>query len=220
MSRNKKNNNNSEDSIKIALIGNEYVGKTSIVRRYVHHGYDTGYIRTIGGDLWHKKVVISNGIVNLNILDTGGEKQQRDLITNLFRNTDGVMLVYDINNVSSFESVDSWIELLVQHAEKEPVIVLVGNKSDLRKDNMNQETGESVRLFSNQVSLIDLKSKARKHGIKYCEVSAKTGRNIEEPFITLLQEVYLKQDEAVVEYGGSLVHSLTGPEGHCCCAIS
>ena len=104
---------------KIVIIGDSGVGKSSIINQYVNNFFSESYISTIGVDFMIKDIPITevfntidlkNKKIRLQIWDTAGQERFRTITTSYYRNVDGIILVYDITNISSFNDIKGWID--------------------------------------------------------------------------------------------------------------
>ena len=162
----------SEINIKILLIGDSSVGKTSILLRYVDDEFSEGYVSTIGIEYKIKTITINNKKVIMRIWDTSGQERYRSITQNFYRNANGILFIFDIANKESFDSIKNW---LIDSEDSDIKIskILVGNKIDLEDERIiNKETAENF---------------ANKKEIKYFETSAKEGKNIDLIFRELAE---------------------------------
>lgn len=170
--------------IKIITLGEGGVGKTSMINRFTENKFSLNYLCTIGLDYKKKKFKLDpSTTVNLKIFDTAGQERFRTISVNYVRNTDGVVLVYSITDQESFNSVEKWMETILNYKEGMPII-LVGNKSDLKLDRKIDEK------FG--------KEKAEKFGINFYEASCLNGENVKECFNDLVgQIVKIKKEKGL-----------------------
>lgn len=154
--------------LKYIIVGDSGVGKTSIALRYTDNVF-LDRKPTIGVDFFNKYT----GNVKINIWDTAGACRFKSIISSFYRLAVGAIIVYDVSNRESFESIPQWIEEIKEHAN--PQIMIVGNKSDKER----------------QVTLEEAKNFAYKNKVLYYEVSAKNGTNIKESF-ELLNSITFK----------------------------
>ena len=162
----------SEISIKIGLLGNSSVGKTSLIRRFIENKFEDNYMSTVGVDYFDKIITINNKEIKLAIQDTSGEERFRSLARSYYKNVDGVMFVFDVTNSESFnEGIKYWLTEC-DNQIKEYKKILVGNKIDLCEE-MKIISKESIEKF------------AESKNMKYFEASAKEGTNVEKIFIEL-----------------------------------
>eukprot|EP00178_Gracilaria_changii_P001543 TRINITY_DN1209_c2_g1_i1.p3 TRINITY_DN1209_c2_g1~~TRINITY_DN1209_c2_g1_i1.p3 ORF type:complete len:208 (+),score=47.24 TRINITY_DN1209_c2_g1_i1:416-1039(+) len=121
--------------LKIVILGESGVGKTSLMERYVEHRFSQQYKATIGADFFPKDVIIDDKAVNLQIWDTAGQERYQSLGSAFYRGADACVLVYDMTDARSFEALDSWKdEFLVSAAPRDPdsfPFVVMGNKVDV-----------------------------------------------------------------------------------------
>eukprot|EP00771_Trimastix_marina_P001119 gnl/Trimastix_PCT/2161.p1 GENE.gnl/Trimastix_PCT/2161~~gnl/Trimastix_PCT/2161.p1 ORF type:complete len:210 (-),score=8.35 gnl/Trimastix_PCT/2161:189-818(-) len=121
--------------LKIILLGDQGVGKTSLINQYVKHNFTQRYKATIGADFLSKEVTIDDCLVTMQIWDTAGCERFQSLGSSFFRGADVCMLVYDITIEKSFENLEQWREeFLLQADPKDPdhfPFVVLGNKVDL-----------------------------------------------------------------------------------------
>ena len=130
-----KDSNNNSDIIeggeKIVVIGDASVGKSSMILRYINNTYSENVKPTIGCDHYEKEVPVGNNKVKLSIWDTAGQERFRGLSSSYYKKARCVVIVYDITRKFSFEKIDFWREEIVNFAENDIIVVLVGTKVDL-----------------------------------------------------------------------------------------
>ncbi|KAM6410169.1 ras-related protein Rab-10-like isoform 2-T2 [Pluvialis apricaria] len=170
--------------VKIVMAGETCVGKTSIVRRYTEPGSPpagaptSSYLATIGIDFKVKPVTFNDTRVKLQIWDTAGQERFHTLSTSYFRGAQGFVLVYDITNLDSFQSITSWMKDIHEKAGDEVDVILLGNKCDKESERVvPKQRGEKL---------------AWEHGIPFFETSAKDNVNIEDAFSILTKEILEK----------------------------
>lgn len=155
--------------IKIVMLGSAFVGKTSIVSRYVNGTFKEITENTLGAAFVNNRIMINNEIVNLEIWDTAGSERFRSIVKMYYRNGDIMFIVYDASNKKSFEECKHWVNV-VQDALYDPYIVIICNKIDICSDDFG---GEEY---------------AKSNNFKFKKVSAKTGKNIENLFLDICRE--------------------------------
>ena len=166
--------------IKIVLLGDQAVGKSSLVNRFCSGKFDDKYKTTIGGAYLQKEVTLKNGdILKLHIWDTGGQEKFRSMANLYYKDAVAAILVYDITNSESFESLSFWVKELKENVDNENFVISVaGNKNDL--------PSEEKKISYNQA-----KNYMKENGITiFYETSAKTGNGVKDLFVGLAQEVY------------------------------
>lgn len=155
---------------KFVFLGDQSVGKTSIITRYCNDKYDPDSDPTIGVDFIMKTLHIDGESIRLQLWDTAGQERFRVLIPSYIKDSSVAIIVFDITNRQSFENVNKWVKDVRDERGDDAIIALVGNKTDLDEDGMRQvKTEEGVEL-------------ARELDVMYVEVSAKTGDNISTIF--------------------------------------
>ena len=154
--------------LKIILLGDSGVGKTSISGRYIDSSFKDAYQATLQVE---KRVKIINEddktSLRLNIWDTAGQEKFRSITRQFYRDCHGAFIVFDLSKKSSFNEVKSWINELKTHGNDDTVIIILGNKSDLTTER--------------EISEEDIKNEIE-NKYEYFEVSAKTGNNISLAF--------------------------------------
>ncbi len=117
------------------LAKNDSVGKTSLMQRYVKSNFSNQYKATIGAEFLSKEIVVDDKVVTMQIWDTAGQEKYQSVQGVFYRGSDGCVLVYDITNIESFQSLKKWKEEFLNAANvPDPdtfPFVLVGNKSDM-----------------------------------------------------------------------------------------
>ncbi|XP_027606070.1 ras-related protein Rab-10-like isoform X1 [Pipra filicauda] len=194
--------------VKIVMAGESCVGKTSIVRRYTEPDSPpagtpaTSYLATIGIDFKVKLVMINDTRVKLQIWDTAGQERFHTLSTSYFRGAQGFVLVYDITNLKSFQSITMWMQDIYEKAGDEVDVILLGNKCDKESERVvPKQKGEKI---------------AWEYGIPFFETSAKDNVNIEHAFSLLTKEILEKK--SCVLYDLDVV-TLNESKKRTCCAF-
>ena len=161
--------------IKVALLGNSGVGKSSIILRYSTDRFEIDSLTTKGAEYSQTKVEINGKSYKLDIWDTAGQEQYRSLGKHFYINAYIVILVYDISKKDSFEDLKNiWYNDLIRYGEKCTVIAIVGNKIDLyEQEEVNENEG---RAFAKEKNAL------------FMQVSAKTGDNINNLFKALISK--------------------------------
>ena len=126
-------NDNNEINLKILILGDSSVGKTSLLLKYADGYFPTIYVATIGVEYKIKQININGLDINLQIWDTAGQERFRSITRNFMKGADGIMYVYDITQKSSFDNIKNWIRDSEESTEGFQKII-VGNKCDLELD--------------------------------------------------------------------------------------
>jgi small GTP-binding protein len=155
-------------TMKLILLGEANVGKSSIMNQMVNKNFDLMYTTTIGVDFYIKNIIYDNLHYKLQIWDTAGQEKFANLINNYYRTASCAVVVFDITNYNSFKKVDKCIDAFNCHTDSERPIILVGNKVDLHR----------IR----DVSVEEAMKKADEYNSVYLECSAKRDNNIQNIF--------------------------------------
>ena len=153
---------------KLVFLGDIYVGKTSIINRFMYESYDSNYQATIGIDFLSKTLYLDDRTVRLQLWDTAGQERFRSLIPNYIRDSSVAVIVFDLTNKASFTNCDKWVEDVKNERGNDAVVVIVGNKID--------KTEERA------VTAEEAQEKAKNFDAFYIETSAKTGDNVKTLF--------------------------------------
>ena len=168
--------NSNSNVFKILTIGDGGVGKTSILRRYVENKFIKHHLSTIGIDFLSKTVTIKDKEIKLKIWDTAGQERYRNITSHIYKDADGIILVFDVTSEDSFNQITDWMEQIKNNVSKEEInLILIGNKCDLEERMVEKERGEEM---------------AEKLKIKYYETSALTGQGINEAFEGLAKQIF------------------------------
>jgi small GTP-binding protein len=167
---------------KVILLGDIAVGKTSILSRFVEDKFTAEYKCNVGVEFKVKSLFLDEITgADLQIWDTCGEERFRTITRQYYRDTYGVILIFDLTNRNSFEKLSSWLEDINEFGPKEITIILIGNKSDL--------DDERKVLFNEAYNF------ANKNNLQYIEVSAKTGNNVGLLFENLTKAMVRREKE-------------------------
>lgn len=154
--------------IKVSILGNANVGKTSLVRQYCEGKFEVSRVSTLGADFQTKTVALPRGTVKLSIWDMGGQKHFEPVRRVFYSGTMAAALVYDVTDRDSLLSLAEWHNELLAETETNNFIV-IGNKIDLDRAVPNG----AGRNFAERI------------GAKYGETSARDGQGVEEMFVEL-----------------------------------
>ena len=164
-------------SFKAIIIGDAFVGKSSLINQAIKRQFKTTYAPTLGFDYFVFHIRIKNKIIKLQIWDTCGQEIYKSLVTNFYRNSSVAFMVYAINDRNSFEHIDNWLKEIKYNSSPDTKIFLIGNKCDLI--NERKVTYEEGLNYSNNYEF---------NG--FYEVSAKTGEKTEEIMIKAAKALY------------------------------
>jgi small GTP-binding protein len=166
-----------DEKCQLLIIGDSFVGKTSILDRYANNRFNSNYLATIGLENFTKDEVINGKTVRIKIWDTAGQEKFQSLTKGFFRNAQGIMVVYDVTNSETYQNIKYWTQSIKTHLGSETdniAVIIIGNKIDSQVREVNKEEAE---LYSSEL------------GYRYFETSAKTGQNINSTIEYLVNEV-------------------------------
>jgi len=161
---------------KVVLIGDSGVGKSNLLSRFTRNQFNLESKSTIGVEFATRSIKVDNKTIKAQIWDTAGQERYRAITSAYYRGAVGALLVYDISKAVTYENVERWLNELRDHADSNIVIMLVGNKSDLR--HLRAVTTEQAAAL------------AEKHGLSFIETSALDSTNVELAFQRILTEIY------------------------------
>jgi small GTP-binding protein len=154
------------------LLGDPGVGKTSILNRFANQEFSAQYKATIGSDFMSRQLEVDGRTITLQIWDTAGQERFQSLGWQFFRGSDCCILVYDVTNPSSFQSVQKWQKDFLSQMEltnpSDFAFLLLANKTDLPSKVVQTSAGREYAEMNG--------------GMLFCESSAKTGDNVESAF--------------------------------------
>ncbi|KAI8368509.1 ras-related protein rab-like protein-6A [Blakeslea trispora] len=160
---------------KLVFLGEQSVGKTSLITRFMYDTFDNTYQATIGIDFLSKTMYLEDKTVRLQLWDTAGQERFRSLIPSYIRDSSVAVIVYDISNRQSFINTSKWIDDVRAERGEEVIIVLVGNKSDLND--------------KREVTVEDAEKRSKELNVMYIETSAKAGHNVKNLFKKIAQSL-------------------------------
>lgn len=161
---------------KVVLIGDSGVGKSNLLSRFTRNEFNLESKSTIGVEFATKSIQTEGKTIKAQIWDTAGQERYRAITSAYYRGAVGALLVYDISKHSTFENVERWLKELRDHAEANIVVMLVGNKSDLRHLRA-VETDEAMAF-------------AEQHNLAFIETSALDASGVDTAFQRILTEIY------------------------------
>ena len=164
-----------ERRINLMILGNSKVGKTCFILRYTDNIFQEVYLSTIGIDFKTKTEKVNNKQYKIYLYDTTGQEKYKSIALNIIKNAQGIILMYDITDRESFESIPEWIKSIKDAKGSNFPMILLGNKLDK----------EDVRVIKEKEG----KELADEYKIKFFETSNKTGINIQEAGMALVNEI-------------------------------
>ncbi|CAL5978584.1 Rab1a [Hexamita inflata] len=192
---------------KVLIIGDSNVGKSSLLVRFADNSFYTEYISTIGVDYRIKTLKVphegSTVSVKLQCWDTAGQEKFDNIVQSYYRGSHGIMLVFDVTNRESFDSLQKWLTKAETCAGNEVVKLLIGAKTDLE---------------GRQVSADEAKNYASSVGLKYVETSAKESLNVTESFEQLAKDMLSKTGpgQQRINAGPNIIKPVEKKSKGCC----
>ena len=175
--------NENEERINIMTLGNSEVGKTCFILKYTENFFQELYLTTVGIDFKIKNETINNKQYKLFLYDTTGQEKYKSIALNIIKNAQGIILMYDITNKNSFESIPEWIRSIKDAKGDNFPMILLGNKLDK----------EDIRIVSEK----DGKDLAKEYNMEFFETSNKDGTNIQEAGRALVNEILKSQENDI-----------------------
>ncbi|KAI4333614.1 hypothetical protein L6164_018398 [Bauhinia variegata] len=172
---------------KVVLIGDSGVGKSNLLSRFTRDEFNLESKSTIGVEFATRSIKVDDKIIKAQIWDTAGQERYRAITSAYYRGAVGALLVYDVTRHVTFENIERWLKELRDHTDSNIVIMLVGNKADLRH----------LRAVSTE----DAKSFAEKEKTFFMETSALESINVENAFTEVLTEIYHVVSRKALEVG-------------------
>lgn len=164
-------------SIKIIILGDSFVGKTSLAKGALRKKFDLSYNATVGFEYISLLIRIDNSIIRVHLWDTCGQEAYRSLIRSFYRNASLAILVYSIDNIESFNNLSLWLKEVKSYSNPDVKIFVIGNKNDLEeKRQVTKEMGNRFK-FENDCCLFE-------------ETSAMKGENVSDTFIKAVSCAY------------------------------
>jgi Ras-related protein Rab-11A len=163
---------------KIVLIGDSGVGKSNLLYRFTKNEFNLESKTTIGVEFSQKNVSIDSKNIRAQIWDTAGQERYRAITSAYYRGALGALLVYDVCKVETFESLGRWLKELKDHTDAQTIIMLVGNKADLK--HLRAVRTEDAAAF------------AHRNRLAFIETSALENNNVSAAFERTLEEIYVK----------------------------
>eukprot|EP00696_Hemimastix_kukwesjijk_P014351 gnl/Hemi2/28338_TR9362_c0_g1_i1.p2 gnl/Hemi2/28338_TR9362_c0_g1~~gnl/Hemi2/28338_TR9362_c0_g1_i1.p2 ORF type:complete len:212 (-),score=76.63 gnl/Hemi2/28338_TR9362_c0_g1_i1:127-762(-) len=185
--------------LKVIILGDSNVGKTSLMHQYVHQKFSQQYKATIGADFLTKEIVVDDRLVTMQIWDTAGQERFQSLGVAFYRGADCCVLCFDVTNGKSFDSLTTWKDEFTAQASPPDAasfpFVVLGNKID-KPDRV----------------ITDRRAQNWCSGIPYFETSAKQNVNVEQAFMTVARNALEREQKMASRgVGGVVVPPITAP---------
>lgn len=172
---------------KVVLIGDAGVGKSNLLSRFTRNEFNLESKSTIGVEFATRSIQTDGKTIKAQIWDTAGQERYRAITSAYYRGAVGALLVYDISKSPTFQNVERWLKELKDHAESNIVIMLVGNKCDLK--HLRQVTTDEGSSFAIQ------------NGVSFIETSALDATNVDSAFRSILSEIYKQGSKKALDKG-------------------
>jgi small GTP-binding protein domain len=192
--------------VKVVLLGDSGVGKSSIVLRFVADNFKADAEATIGASYMGKILQFNEKMIKFNIWDTAGQERYHSLAKMYYRDANAAIMVYDITKKGSFEGLKRWHKELTEFGPKDIAILIAGNKEDLVEEEATSP--EEAQAF------------ARSIGALYKKTSAKTNYGVEQIFRDLASKIFPDIETVVPARKGTVTVNKTpnpGSSGKKCC---
>ena len=179
-----------------------------ILYRYNEDAFTSHHLTTIGIDFITKDIKLPNNtVVTAKIWDTAGQERFRTITHTFYKQAEGVLLVFDVTDRTTYENLHTWVNSIHEHADEKIIKYLIANKIDLTDERkVTKEEGQKM---------------ATQYSMKYFETSAKTNVNVTESVESLAKEIY--ENVAVKDSGAKTIESGSSAkkpkEAGGCCSI-
>lgn len=173
---------------KVVIIGDSGVGKSNLLSRFTRNEFHLDSKSTIGVEFATRSIQHDNKIIKAQIWDTAGQERYRAITSAYYRGAVGALLVYDISKRLTFDNVERWLKELRTHADPSIVVMLVGNKCDLK--HLQAVLTEDAKAF------------AEREKLAFIETSALDATNVDVAFESILVDIYNIVTRKNLEGGG------------------
>ncbi|KAK4438752.1 Ras-related protein RABA1f [Sesamum alatum] len=172
---------------KVVLIGDSGVGKSNLLSRFTRNEFTLESKSTIGVEFATRSIRIDEKVVKAQIWDTAGQERYRAITSAYYRGAAGALLVYDVTRHATFENLERWLKELRDHTDSSIVIMLIGNKADLR--HLRAVSPEDAQAFAERESMF------------FMETSALESVNVENAFTEVLTQIFNVVKKKAIEAG-------------------
>ncbi|EDR25254.1 GTP-binding protein ypt2, putative [Entamoeba dispar SAW760] len=166
--------------LKVCLIGDSGVGKTSLLSRFINNTFSPTTESTVGANFFIHEFHVDGKITQVALWDTASQERYRSLVTMYYRNTNGCLIVFGLDNRDSFYNIKTWYNNLIHTVGTDVAIIIVGNKNDLPETSI---TEQEIKALANELHC------------SWCLVSAKTGEGVSNAFESIASMLHITKDE-------------------------
>lgn len=176
--------------VKVVLLGDSGVGKSSIVLRFVADNFKSDGEATIGASYMGKTLQFNDKMIKFNIWDTAGQERYHSLAKMYYRDANAAIMVYDITKRGSFDGLKKWQKELAEYGPKDIAVIIAGNKEDL--------------VETEAISPEEVQGFAKSIGAAYKKTSAKTNYGVEQIFRDLASKLFPEIDTTIPARRGTV----------------
>ncbi|OHT15319.1 small GTP-binding protein [Tritrichomonas foetus] len=186
---------------KVVLLGSTHAGKTSIIQRFVNNSFTVNTLASVQSAFFEKNLKIGQTNIVLDIWDTAGQERFHSLTPMYYRDANASIIVFDVTDANSFSKAKQWVSELRNAQGDKTIIMIVGNKNDLKSIRVVRT--EEAQKYANSVN------------VTYMESSAKTGFQIEEIFSHIGHQIYEAKVSSTAD-GIDVDTNGTDKKNNCC----
>ena len=188
--------------IKLLLLGDISVGKSSFIYRFIYDKFNPVEMPSSKLDLQSSDIIVSKNKIRVQLWDTVGQEKFRSITQSLISKMQGIVIMFDLTNKETYDNIKTWIELIREKSKKLPIII-IGNKCDLEEERIIQKE--------------EAKGYYKKQKLKYVETSCKNGTNIKKAISKICKIIINSQEKPTnVSFSISSSNISTVKKRHCC----
>ena len=180
--------------VKIVFVGDAGVGKTQIINRFVNNSFSDVYLETIVNS-YHKTINSNGKIIKLQLWDTAGQERFRAITRTYYKSAHLIVFVYAVDDKNTFKNIKNWVKNVKEQTDEKTKFLLIGNKCDLEEER--------------KVSREEAEKYAKDNNMRFIEVSAKNGTNINDDMFNSIIQDFLDDMEKDFTHNN---HQYIGPE--------
>ena len=185
--------------LKVVMLGEGRVGKTSLLHRFLKSEFDENCPSTVKANMYaNSRMEVNGQIADVAVWDTAGQERFRTITSAYYRGADGIIMVYDVTNVESFENVKNWLKEVEDHASEDTCKLMIGNKND---------------CTNKAVPYTKAKEMADSLNMPIIETSAKTSDNVEDAFVKMATVLLENAEKNEGETQGNKTRNILAEDG-------